>query len=146
MQNFKFKSQIQKLIDDLNVIYKNEPALWRDDFDQYGFQWIDCSDNRHSVISFMRRESAGGEWLIIVANFTPESHSNYNIGVPVMGFYKEVLNTDASIYGGSNLGNLGGKQSNQTAMHGYEFSLDLTLPPLSVIVLKHDQKKSLVNQ
>ncbi len=131
---------IQKLVDDLNLLYKKEPALWRNDFDEYGFQWIDCDDNKNSVISFMRREKTEGEWLIIVANFTPQSHSNYRIGVPVSGFYEEVFNTDASQYGGSNLGNMGGKATDLFNIHGYENSIDLCLPPLSVLILKHKTK------
>ena len=133
---------IQKLVDDLNTLYKREPALWRNDFDEYGFQWIDCDDNKNSVISFMRREKTDGEWLVIVANFTPQNHSNYRIGVPVDGFYEEIFNTDASQYGGSNLGNMGGKSTDLYNIHGYENSIDLCLPPLSVLVLKHKSKKN----
>ncbi len=132
---------IQKLVDDLNHLYKSEPALWKDDFDQYGFQWIDCTDNRHSVISFMRREHQNGEWLVVVANFTPETHSGYRIGVPKAGFYEEVLNTDGSLYGGSNLGNMGGKATDEWNIHGYEHSLNICLPPLSVLVFKHQKNK-----
>ena len=121
----------------LNKIYKSQPALWRDDFEEYGFQWIDCNDNRHSIISFMRRESIQGTWLIVVANFTPENHSNYRIGVPANGYYEEILNTDGTIYGGSNKGNMGGKLTDNFCIHGYENSLNLCPPPLSVLVLKH---------
>ena len=133
---------IQKLVDDLNTLYKREPALWRNDFDEYGFQWIDCDDKKNSVISFMRREKTDGEWLVIVANFTPQNHSNYRIGVPVEGFYEEIFNTDASQYGGSNLGNMGGKSTDSYNIHSYENSIDLCLPPLSVLVLKHKSKKN----
>ena len=133
---------IQKLVDDLNTLYKREPALWRNDFDEYGFQWIDCDDKKNSVISFMRREKTDGEWLVIVANFTPQNHSNYKIGVPVKGFYEEIFNTDASQYGGSNLGNMGGKSTESYNIHSYENSIDLCLPPLSVLVLKHKSKKN----
>ena len=135
--NYEPHKGIQKLVDDLNNLYKREPALWRNDFDEYGFQWIDCDDNKNSVISFMRREKTDGEWLVIVANFTPQNHSNYRIGVPVDGFYEEIFNTDASQYGGSNLGNMGGKSTDLYNIHGYENSIDLCLPPLSVLVLKH---------
>jgi len=131
---------IQKLVDDLNSLYKKESALWRNDFDEYGFQWIDCDDNKNSVISFMRREKIDGEWLVIVANFTPQNHSNYRIGVPIAGFYEEIFNSDASQYGGSNLGNMGGKSSDLFHIHDYENSIDLCLPPLSVLVLKHKSK------
>ncbi len=133
---------IQKLVDDLNTLYKKEPALWRNDFDEYGFQWIDCDDNKNSVISFMRREKTDGEWLVIVANFTPQNHSNYRIGVPVNGFYEEIFNTDASQYGGSNLGNMGGKSTDLYNIHGYENSIDLCLPPLSVLILKHKSNEN----
>ncbi len=133
---------IQRLVDDLNKLYKSEPALWRDDFDQYGFQWIDCSDTKNSVISFMRRERKEGSCLVIVTNFTPESHSNYRVGVPMNGYYKEIFNSDGICYGGSNLGNMGGKYSDSFGIHGYEHSLDLCLPPLSVLVFKYDQKKT----
>jgi len=140
--NYEPHKGIQKLVDDLNSLYKKEPALWRNDFDEYGFQWIDCDDNKNSVISFMRREKTDGEWLVIVANFTPQNHSNYRIGVPIAGFYEEIFNTDASQYGGSNLGNMGGKSTDSYNIHGYENSIDLCLPPLSVLVLKHKSKKN----
>jgi len=129
---------LQRMIDDLNVFYKSERALWGDDFSEYGFQWIDCNDTSNSVISFMRRESVGGSWLVVVANFTPQSHAHYRIGVPLQGFYSEVFNTDSSRYGGSNLGNLGGKFTDTWGIHGYENSLDLCLPPLTVLVFRHD--------
>jgi 1,4-alpha-glucan branching enzyme len=133
---------LQRLVDDLNVFYKSERALWGDDFDQFGFQWIDCNDNRHSVISFMRREATTGRWVVVVCNFTPQSHAHYRVGVPVEGYYAEVFNTDAERYGGSNLGNLGGKFSDAVGIHGYDQSLDLCLPPLSVLVLRRDEKRS----
>lgn len=141
--NYEPHAGVHLMVKELNALYKQEPALWKDDFDQYGFQWIDCNDNRHSVISFMRRESTSGSWLVVVANFTPQSHSHYKVGVPISGFYEEIFNTDAAKYGGSNLGNLGGKLSDEWGIHGYENSLDLCLPPLSVMVFKHDAKKSL---
>ena len=141
--NYEPHKGIQLLVDDLNTLYKAEPALWRDDFDQFGFQWIDCNDNRHSVISFMRRESSSGTWLVVVANFTPQSHSNYRVGVPLAGFYEEIFNTDAARYGGGNLGNMGGKPTDEWSIHGYENSLDLCLPPLSLLVFRHDPKRSL---
>jgi len=140
--NYAPHKGLQKLIDDLNSLYKKEPALWRNDFDEYGFQWIDCDDNKNSVISFMRREKTDGEWLVIVANFTPQNHSNYRIGVLIAGFYEEIFNSDASQYGGSNLGNMGGKSTDLLNIHGYENSIDLCLPPLSVLVLKHKSKEN----
>ena len=139
--NFEPHKGIQRLVDDLNNLYKNESALWKDDFDQYGFQWIDCNDNDHSVISFMRREKDTGEWLVVVANFTPENHSSYRVGVPNSGYYKEVLNTDAKCYGGSNLGNMGGLYADEYNIHNYHNSLNLCLPPLSLMAFKQDTSR-----
>jgi 1,4-alpha-glucan branching enzyme len=90
----------------------------------------------------MRRESTTGRWLVVVANFTPQSHSHYRVGVPLPGFYEEAFNTDAERYGGSNLGNLGGKFTDEWGIHSYENSLDLCLPPLSVLVFRRDEKRS----
>ncbi len=132
---------IRNLIDDLNKLYKNEPSLWKNDFDPYGFQWIDCNDTSNSVISFMRRENDTNEWLVIVANFTPNTHGSYKVGVPVEGFYKEIFNSDGSRYGGSNKGNMGGKETINYNIHDYQFALELALPPLSVSIFKHQSKK-----
>ena len=89
----------------------------------------------------MRREDDTNEWLVVVANFTPNTHGSYKVGVPVEGFYKEIFNTDSDKYGGSNVGNLGGKTTHKWEIHGYENSLELSLPPLSVIVLKHHKNE-----
>ena len=88
----------------------------------------------------MRRENETNEWLIIVANFTPNTHESYKIGVPLDGFYKEIFNSDASKYGGSNRGNFGGKNSINHEIHNYQNALDLCLPPLSVSVFKFIDK------
>ena len=93
----------------------------------------------------MRREKENGEWLVIIANFTPENHSNYRIGVPNKGYYKEILNTDGERYGGSNMGNMGGKFTEENNIHGYTNSLELCLPPLSVLVLKHETELKALN-
>ena len=138
---YKEHQGLINLVDDLNAFYKSEPALWRNDFDHYGFQWIDCDDTNHSVVSFMRRDEKEGNWVVVICNFTPVSHGNYRIGVPVEGFYTEVFNSDSSRYGGSNQGNLGGKFADDWGMHGYGQSLELCLPPLTVLVFKHDATK-----
>ena len=114
--------------------------LFRSDFDQAGFEWIDCSDNRHSVVAFIRRAKNSGECLVVVCNFTPQPHSHYRVGVPDKGYYKELFNSDAREFGGSNMGNLGGKWSDDWAFHNRPFSLDLILPPLGVVVLKLEQE------
>ena len=128
--------QLKKFFIDLNNLYKNEPALYENDFDEEGFQWIDCSDTRHSVVSFIRRGNQSQEFIIIVCNFTPQPHSHYRIGVPEAGFYREIFNSDSRDFGGSNMGNLGGKMTDEWFFHNYDYSIDLCLPPLAVLILK----------
>ncbi|MBF2036191.1 MAG: 1,4-alpha-glucan branching enzyme [Leptolyngbyaceae cyanobacterium T60_A2020_046] len=123
----------------LNAFYQSEPALYTQDFTQEGFEWIDCSDNRHSVVSFIRRDKDSGDFIVVVCNFTPQPHSHYRVGVPERGYYRELFNSDAREFGGSNMGNLGGKWSDDWAYHSRPFSLDVTLPPLGVIALKLDR-------
>jgi 1,4-alpha-glucan branching enzyme len=134
--NYLPHQQIQTLVQDLNTLYRQEPSLYTADFEESGFQWIDCNDNRHSVISFLRRDQDSDDFLVVVGNFTPQPHAHYRIGVPTSGFYQELFNSDSRQYGGSNMGNLGGKQSEEWQFHGFPYSLDLCLPPLAVLVLK----------
>jgi 1,4-alpha-glucan branching enzyme len=134
--------QLQEFFKELNLLYKTQPALYSSDFVKEGFQWIDCSDNRHSVVSFMRRAKDTDDFVIVVCNFTPQPHSHYRVGVPVAGFYTELFNSDAKQYGGSNMGNLGGKWTEEWSFHNYPQSLDLCLPPLGVLVLKLNKDKN----
>jgi len=133
---------LKQFITDLNYLYRREPALYTQDFDQDGFEWIDCTDNRHSVVSFIRYAHDSEEFIVTVCNFTPQPHSHYRVGVPEMGFYKELLNSDARQYGGSNMGNLGGKWTDEWFFHNHPYSLDLCLPPLGVLILKLDNQKT----
>jgi 1,4-alpha-glucan branching enzyme len=133
---------MKRFMTDLNKLYRSEPALYTQDFAQEGFQWIDCSDNRHSVVSFIRRSKDLDEFVITVCNFTPQPHSHYRVGVPEIGFYTELFNSDAKEYGGSNMGNLGGKWTDDWSFHNQPYSLDLCLPPLGVLILKLDRKKT----
>ncbi|HEY9881455.1 MAG TPA: 1,4-alpha-glucan branching enzyme [Leptolyngbyaceae cyanobacterium] len=126
----------------LNEFYSSQPALFTQDFSQDGFEWIDCSDNRHSVVAFIRRDKESGDFLVVVCNFTPQPHSHYRIGVPESGYYTELFNSDAREFGGSNMGNLGGKWSDDWSFHNRPYSLDLTLPPLGVVVMKLDREKT----
>jgi 1,4-alpha-glucan branching enzyme len=133
---------MKRFFRDLNYLYCHEPALFEQDFSEEGFQWIDCSDNRHSVVSFIRRAKDTKDFLVIVCNFTPQPHSHYRIGVPEVGFYTELFNSDAGNYWGSNMGNLGGKWTDEWFFHNYSQSLDLCLPPLGVLVFKLDREKT----
>jgi len=134
--------QLKQFVTDLNRLYRSEPALYTQDFSQSGFEWIDCSDNRHSVASFIRRAKDSDDFILTVCNFTPQPHSHYRVGVPEPGFYTELLNSDAREYGGSNMGNLGGKWADEWSCQNRSYSLDLCLPPLGVLILKLDQQKS----
>jgi 1,4-alpha-glucan branching enzyme len=136
--------QLKLFFSDLNKLYKNEPALYTRDFDREGFQWVDCSDNRHSVVSFIRRGKDPNEFIVAICNFTPQPHSHYRVGVPEAGFYSEIFNSDARQYGGSNMGNLGGKWTDEWSFHGLPYSLDLCLPPLCVLMFKIDRNKTAV--
>jgi len=129
---------------DLNTLYKEEKPLYEKDFEQDGFEWIDCSDNRHSVVSFIRHGKEQDDFVVVVCNFTPQPHSHYRIGVPQEGFYAEIFNSDSRQYGGSNIGNLGGKFTEEWSLHNQPYSLDLCLPPLGVLMfkLKDPQKVS----
>ena len=99
---------LQTLAADLNAIYRNEPSLHQVDFDWHGFEWIDCTDADSSVLSFLRRAKDPGDFIVVVANFTPVQRETHRVGVPEPGFYREIMNTDAEKYGGTNVGNLGG--------------------------------------
>ncbi len=133
---------LKQFFAELNQVYKSQPALYTRDFEEQGFEWIDCSDNRHSVVSFIRRDRNPNEFVVVVCNFTPQPHSHYRIGVPEKGFYNEIFNSDAREYGGSNMGNLGGKWTDDWSFHNLPYSLDLCLPPLSVLILKIDRPKT----
>ncbi|MEB3163417.1 MAG: 1,4-alpha-glucan branching protein GlgB [Prochlorothrix sp.] len=137
--------QFYRFCQDLNRLYRQQPALYGQDFHESGFRWIDCSDNRHSVISFLRRGSPAeqnpDQFVVVVCNFTPQPHAHYRIGVPEFGFYAELFNSDAREYGGSNMGNLGGKWAEEWSFHSQPYSLDLCLPPLGVLLLGLDRDR-----
>jgi 1,4-alpha-glucan branching enzyme len=132
-------SGLQRWVSDLNRVYRNQPALYQVDFDSAGFEWIDCNDVEHSVVSLIRKGQSRGDVIAAVCNFTPMTHFNYRIGVPQPGFWKELLNSDANGYGGSGQGNLGGVEAAPIPLHGRPYSLTITLPPLAVVFLKSAQ-------
>lgn len=126
---------------DLNRLYRDEPALHELDNHPAGFEWIDCHDADSSVISFLRNAADPRHGtLLVVCNFTPVPRQNYLVGVPYHGFWREVLNSDAAIYGGSGCGNLGGLQAGSAGIHGRPHSLSLTLPPLAALFLRHENE------
>jgi len=127
---------IRRLVADLNALYRREPALHQVDFEPAGFEWIDCNDNANSVVSFVRRARDPRNFVVVVVNFTPVPREGYTVGVPEPGVYRELLNTDSELYGGTNMGNAGHVATEPTPAHGHAQCLRLTLPPLSCLVLK----------
>ncbi|MCK0508383.1 1,4-alpha-glucan branching protein GlgB [Aromatoleum anaerobium] len=121
-------------VGDLNRLYRERAALHELDFDEAGFQWIDSDDSENSVLSFLRK-SRDGATVLVICNFTPVTRPNYTLGVPRAGFWREALNSDATLYGGSGAGNLGGVETVPVPAHGHFQSLTLTLPPLAVLFL-----------
>jgi len=126
---------IQALVKELNALYRGRDELHERDCESDGFQWIDCTDAEASVIAYVRRAADPSRFVVTVCNFTPVPRYGYRIGVPAAGVYRELLNTDSSIYGGGNIGNLGALASEAIPAHGHGQSLSLTLPPLATIVL-----------
>jgi len=127
---------IQRWMKDLNHLYRSEPALFARDFDANGFEWADLHDWEHSIISFLRKGESSDDLMLVVCNFTPMPHTNYRVGVPRGGRWAEVLNSDATLYGGSGQGNLGGVEAAPVPVHGRYHSISLTVPPLGVLFLK----------
>jgi 1,4-alpha-glucan branching enzyme len=132
-------SGLKHWVEDLNRFYRGQPALYELDFEQAGFEWIDCNDVEHSVVSLTRRGRSPDDFLVAVCNFTPTTHPNYRIGVPQPGFWKELLNSDAREYGGSGQGNLGGKEAAPIPLHRRPYSLTINLPPLAAVFFKLSQ-------
>ena len=127
---------VRRLVGDLNRLYREEPALHQRDTQVTGFAWVDCNDAEQSVVSFLRYGADPDEALLFVCNGTPVPRLGYRVGVPWAGEWREVLNSDAAVYGGSGQGNLGGVRSAPLAWHGHAQSLTLVAPPLAVVVLK----------
>jgi 1,4-alpha-glucan branching enzyme len=127
---------IRRWVEDLNRLYRTEPALHALDFDAAGFEWIDGADAEGSVISYLRKSPAG-DAILVVANFTPVPRENYLVGVPRAGHWRERLNSDATLYGGSGVGNQGGVDSVPVAAHGRFHAVNLRLPPLGILLLQH---------
>ena len=128
--------QLKRFMSDLNRLYQSESALYTRDFSDEGFEWIDCNDADNSVVSFIRKSSDPKEFVVTVCNFAPHPHGNYRVGVPEPGFYKELFNSDAGDYGGSNTGNMGGRWTDEWSNTHWPYSVDLCLPPLGVVILK----------
>jgi 1,4-alpha-glucan branching enzyme len=127
---------VQKLMGDLNQLYRREKSFHQVDFESTGFEWIDCHNYANSILAYVRRAKDPNDFTVVACNFTPVPRHNYRLGVPEGGWYGEIFNSDSAYYGGSNVGNYPGVMAEKSESHGRPFSIELTLPPLSVVVLK----------
>lgn len=127
---------LQRWVQDLNQLYRNEPALHEQDFDPAGFEWIDCNDAFQSTLGMMRKARSTDAVVIAVLNFTPVPRHNYRVGAPIGGFWREALNSDGQDYGGSGQGSLGGVEASPVSAHGRPYALNVTLPPLASVFFK----------
>jgi 1,4-alpha-glucan branching enzyme len=131
-------SGLQQCDSNFNRFYRSQPTLYQVDFDPVGFEWIDCNDVEHSVVSFLHRARAADDSVLVVCNFTSVAYFNYRVGVPgPPGFWNELFNSDAKEYGGGGQGNMGGAEAVPIHLHGRPYSLTLKLPPLATVFFKH---------
>ena len=128
---------VQRMVGDLNRVYRAERALHYYDFDPKGFEWIDCNDWEQSILGFIRKGPREDERVLVVLNFTPQPRSGYRIGVPLAGFWEEIFNSDGKEYGGSGVGNSGGMLTEDKEWHGHKQSLLVTMPPLAAVLFKY---------
>jgi 1,4-alpha-glucan branching enzyme len=126
---------VRRWLEDLNRTYRATPALHEGDCEPGGFEWIDANDSVQSTVSFLRRGHSSDDVALVVANFTPVPRYNHRVGVPSGGRWAELLNSDATLYGGSGQGNVGGSEATPVPFHGRQWSLNLVLPPLGLLVL-----------
>ncbi|MCI0356539.1 MAG: 1,4-alpha-glucan branching protein GlgB [Acidobacteria bacterium] len=129
---------VQKLVEDLNRLYRSQPALHELDCDPYGFEWIDADDSDQSVLTYLRRARSAEGTILAALNFTPVPRADYRIGLPHSGLWKEVLNTDATEYGGTGWGNWGGVRASDDPCHGRPFSVTVSLPPLAAVFFRQE--------
>jgi 1,4-alpha-glucan branching enzyme len=132
----KMHAGVQRLVRDLNTLYRDEPSLYRKDAEGEGFRWVIGDDRANSVFAYMRQGNQDDSPVLVVCNMTPVPRHGYRIGVPQAGTWREILNTDSELYGGSNLGNSGAVHASEEPSHGMPASLTLVLPPLATIILR----------
>ena len=131
-----FHRGLQRFVEDVNRFYQSEPALWEADYDMEGFFWVDCTDHDNSVLSFVRQNRDKTSRVLVIVNLTPVPRPNYRIGLPQGGFWREMLNSDSELYGGSNAGNFGGLWAEDYKVHNQPFSAAFNLPPMSLIAFR----------
>ncbi len=139
LTGYPLHAGLQRWVQDLNRLYRSEPALHEMDCEPAGFEWIDCDDADSSTVTLIRKGKSSSTIILVVCNFTPVPRYSYRLGSPRSGFWQEILNSDAGEYGGSNMGNLGGVETVPVPLHGRPYSLTITLPPLSVSFFKNQE-------
>jgi 1,4-alpha-glucan branching enzyme len=132
-----FHRGVHALVRDLNTLYRSASSLSKLDCEPEGFEWIDASDTRQSLLSYVRHGGPGSSPVVVVCNFTPVIRHSFRLGVPKSGRWIERINTDGAAYGGSDVGNLGGVEAEERYSHGRPYSIGLTLPPLATLVFEH---------
>jgi 1,4-alpha-glucan branching enzyme len=137
--DYEVHRRFQRFCGALNELYKSQPAMYEIDFQGWGFEWVDFHDAENSVISFVRYAKRREDYLVFVCNFTPQPHLGYRIGIPEAGGHLEIFNSDAEIFGGSNMGNAGRVEAEPAPSHGRPASASVVVPPLGVIVLKPER-------
>ncbi len=137
---YETHQKLHQYMNDLNHLYLQEPALWEKDFDPTGFEWIECNDRDRSIIAFIRRGQDHTKELIIVCNFTPETHFGFRLGVPVAGTYEEIFNSDDEKYGGSGVINRKPLVSDRIDWNGRQSSIELKVPPLGITILRRTEQ------
>ena len=133
---------LHRWVRDLNTLYRGQPSLHEFDFNAAGFEWVDCKDSQRSIISFLRRGPNPNDPVLFVCNFTPIGRENYGVGVPLEGSWREILNSDAPLYGGGGQGNLGGLSTVPLPIHGRPYTLNMKLPPLGIVVFQLDSRSA----
>jgi 1,4-alpha-glucan branching enzyme len=138
LENLNHKG-LQQFVKDLNSVYRRYPALHEVDFNHEGFRWLDANDSTNSILSFARFNASRTEQVVVVANFTPVTRYNYRIGVPEDGAWKEIINSDATLYGGSGTGNMGSAEAYPVPYHSEDHSINIVIPPLGIVMFTKDQ-------
>ena len=134
---FPRHNDLRLLVGDLNHLYRSEPALHDSENAPESFEWIDARDNENNILSFLRKDKSGNA-VAVICNFSPVPRPNYRIGISGGGCWRELLNTDAKVYGGSGQGNFGGVEASPAPLHGRSHSLTINVPPLGAVFFKHD--------
>ena len=134
--------QMQRYVKELNMFYRNHPALYAMDSDPEGFQWLSCLDADHSIVTFMRKDGESGEQLLVLCNFTPVVYENFKLGVPFKGKFKEIFNSDARKYGGDGNENTRLRQSSEIECDGFDQSINVVVPPLGIAIFSCTKTES----